>query len=362
MKKVIDSIFDEEQLEQLGKIIENAKIYGPSADDVEKNRREASEMSFGDLLIQIMEQHGVICHVKSDNAFTRKARCFQAIKRHEQKALPGYVVKDGMKIYYGNLALGGVDNNYNFLTEDIFEYAKQRAENKEPYETINKERLMCNFLSSQPMAFNLFYPLMKSVEENQGEELAFVLKSFIDKDNKKKIVRIKEIGIEYIPEYYKDCLGDKTAMDAYFIYETQDAKTGIVAVETKYTDVLGKNEAKDTSIAKRIISEELSDLFTESFLESINNGETKLTQLYRNFLLTEKVRLVKKYDDSMSIVLAPKENVYNKSEEDQLKKNLNENYSYKFQTIDLESFVDALITAFPENEVFRKFYSRYLDF
>lgn len=392
MSKDKDFGFDEKQLMELGLLIKKAREVGPSEQNIAKNRKEVSEMSFKDFLIQLHENSEVVCHVKSDNLFTRKARILQTLRRHESKALPGYIVKNEEKIYYGNLALNGKEKNYNFLSDEIFEYAKKRLDkkNKKSYETIDEERLMCNFLSSQPMAFNLFYPLMKMVKDGKGEEMALVLKSFIDKDDKLNISKITEVGIEYIPSYYKDCIGDRTAMDAYFVYETADLKKGIVAVETKYTDVLGKNETKEGAKddakkkgrdrQKQIIFDELSELFTKDLLKSIEEGNTKLTQLFRNFLLTEKVRIYsmenhdmnldaelsveipERYDDSVSIVLAPKDNISNKQEEDILKNGLNEQYKYKFQTIDLESFVEKLIEIFPDEDIFKKFYKRYLDF
>ena len=356
--------FSEEQLESLGRLIKRIGEIGPSSENVEQNRKEAAEMSLDDLIIQMSKQHEVEYYVKSDNMFTRKARLLQSVKRHESGAKPGYVLRGDEKLYYGNLASDGINNNYNFLSDEIYDYAKYRADNKSRGETINKERLMCNFLSSQPMAFNLFYPLMQMLDEGKGEEIASVVSSFVDKGNKKGISKITEIGIEFIPSDYENYIGDRTAMDAYFVYETKNMKKGIIAVETKYTDVLGKNEANEDSREKQkqIITNELPYLFTDSLLKSIDKGDTKLTQLFRNFLLTEKVSMIDKYDDSISIVLAPKENFYNKSDEETLMNGLNDDYKYKFQTVDLESFVEKLIGAFPEKEIFKKFYNRYLDF
>ena len=108
------------------------------------------------------------------------------------------------------------------------------------------------------------------------------------------------------------------------------------------------------------VIEKASIDFDEAF--NILTGETKLSQVYRNFLLTETVRLYEHLDDSLSIVIAPKDNTSNKEDEVLLSKALKEDYKYKFQVIDLESFIDALMNGFPNEPIFQKFWHRYLDF
>ena len=130
----------------------------------------------------------------------------------------------------------------------------------------------------------------------------------------------------------------------------------------EHTDILGKNEASDTSKAKEIITQDLSNIFTIEAKEKIKNGEIKLSQVFRNFLLTEKFRLHNKLNDSLSIVIAPKENISNKEDEAQLIASINEEFKYKFQVITLESFVDAIISEFPQELIFLAFRHRHLDF
>lgn len=306
------------------------------------------------------------CHfVKTDNVFTRKARLLQAIRRYQSGAPCGSFEKNGITYYNPNLALLGQIYGYNFLNKHIFEYAKERIKNKKTYETIEENRLFNNFLSSQPMAFNLFFPLMKSIKHKEEQIiLANVVSNLVDKNKKLNIERITDVGIEFIPDYHKYCLNDKTAMDAYFRYVTTDNKKGIIAIETKYTDILGKNQASNPSFAIKTATERagISQLFTTQAKMEISNGKIKLSQVYRNFLLTETVRLNEQLDDSLSIVIAPKENQSNKDDEEQLVNALNEKYKYKFKVIDLETFVKAIIEGFPHETIFQKFHHRYLDF
>lgn len=303
--------------------------------------------------------------VKTDNAFTRKARVLQAIRRWQTGADCGYIVKNEVRYYHPNLAVDGKEINRNFLHHEIFDYAKQRVLHKKRYETINEERLFNNFLSSQPMAFNLFVPLMVMVQSEEGQtRLAKTVFSLIDKSNSLGINRITDVGIEFIPEYYKECLNDRTAMDAYFRYENADGGKGIIAIETKYTDVLGKNQASNPAPAIEAATkrEGICSLFTNQGKEDILSGRIELCQVYRNFLLTECVRLHEHLEDSLSIVLSPKGNTANTDDEQQLKYVLNDNYKYKFQTISLEDFMEALMEEFPNEDIFKRFHHRYLDF
>ena len=158
--------------------------------------------------------------VKTDNAFTRKARLLQAIHRKESGSPCGSITKRGITYYHPNLATDGSETGCNFLSQEIFQYAKWRIEQKKSYETINEDRLFNNFLSSQPMAFNLFVPLMSIVHTDEGKsKLAKVVAEQITNSDSSTFCKITEVGIEFIPPYYKECLNDKTAMDAYFLYE-----------------------------------------------------------------------------------------------------------------------------------------------
>lgn len=309
------------------------------------------------------QQFGGICYVPSDNAFTAKARYLQCIRRQETGAEAGTRMVKGKKQYYANLAKDGKERNWNFLSDEIFHYAKQRVADIKPYETIEEDRLFCNFLSSQPMAFNLFYPLMNMVEANEDNQkrLAEVVKGLLDGEVVEKIERITEVGIEFIPDYWEECLHDKTAMDAYFRFCTTDGKKGIIAIETKYTDKLGSNEAKNINPALEAANG-MTDIFTSEGLEAIKSRRVKITQVFRNFLLTEKVRQIEGLDESLSIVLAPSDNTSNKSDEKVFCEQLRPECKYKFQTVVLEDFVMALKTEFPNEQIFEDFFKRYLEF
>ena len=292
--------------------------------------------------------------VKTDNAFTRKARLLQAMHRKESGSPCGSITKKGTTYFHPNLATDGSDTGCNFLSQEIFEYAKWRIEQKKAYETINEDRLFNNFLSSQPMAFNLFVPLMNIAHTDEGRsKLAKVVAGQVTNSDSSTFNKITEVGIEFIPPYYSGCLNDKTAMDAYFLYERTDGKHGIIAIETKYTDILGTNPASNPSFAIRQATENIgiSQLLTDEGIAGITKRDIKLSQVYRNFLLTETVRLHEHLDDSISIILSPKENISNEEDESSLRSILKDEYKYKFQSVTLENFVSALIREFPDIDI-----------
>mgnify|MGYP000385164646 CR=1 FL=1 len=71
---------------------------------------------------------------------------------------------------------GGEISGKNFLMKETFEYAKKRVKNRKDNETIDEFRLFNNLLSSMPMAFNLFHPLMLLLEENP-EKVTLAIRS-----------------------------------------------------------------------------------------------------------------------------------------------------------------------------------------
>lgn len=233
-----------------------------------------------------------------DSKFVAKCRKLQSIYRAEQGlAIRPYKGRDGIH-YYGNYIEGGEKSGANFLADYIFDYANHRVEHREKYETIESDRLFNNLLSSQPMAFNLFCPLMKLLKESP-EEATRVIKSALPMF---PIHVVTKVDLEFIPSNYKELTGDKSAMDAIICFKTADGKDGFIAIETKYSENLGTNEASNTDKAIETIRQ--LSCFNSDFEERINKKKTKLTQIYRNFLLSERYGLWIGAE-SYSIVLSP---------------------------------------------------------
>jgi hypothetical protein len=308
---------------------------------------------------------------KGDSKFVAECRKLQSIYRHEigEEICP-YTDRYGNLHYYGNYISNGETPKEgcwkNFLTEYAFEYAKYRVEHKKPYETIESDRLFNNLLSSQPMAFNLFCPLKQMLEESP-ERATNVIKAALPDY---PIHKVTEVELEFIPENYTELTGDKSAMDAIIRFEDEAGKRGFIAVETKYSENLGTNVAYDrdnqgNKIPRRQSIKAVQELscFLPDVERGIVKGDIPLTQIYRNFLLSEmygsKEGLL-----SYSIILAPQNHPSTKRELDSLANGLRDEYKERIKNIDLEDFVNRIKHSCQDKYrlVFERFNDRYLNF
>ena len=309
---------------------------------------------------------------KGDSPFVADCRKLQSIYRHEiGEEIHPYTDRNGNVHYYGNYIENGdapKDGCWkNFLTEDAFKHANERVENRQKYETIEKDRLFNNLLSSQPMAFNLFCPLRKMLTESP-ETATRVIKAALPSY---PIHEVTGVELEFIPGNYKDLTGDKSAMDAIIKFKDKDGKDGFIAVETKYSENLSTNAAydKDEKGDKKPREQSLKAIrqlkcFNPDVEMRILEGKVKLTQIYRNFLLSETYG---KWEtlESYSIILAPKDHPSTDNEVNSLLSELREEYkNNKIKKITLEDFVNAIIDYCPDayRVVFERFHDRYLNF
>ena len=290
----------------------------------------------------------------SDNAFTRRARLLQSMYRMEIGEEEGVGPTKASKRKYGNMISGGDVSGKNFLMKETFEYAKERVKNRRENETIDEFRLFNNLLSSMPMAFNLFHPLMLLLKQDPAMVTLAVRSVF----RNFAVFEVTEIGLEFIPTPIENYTKDKSAMDAYIKFMDNKGGKHIIAIETKYTDVLGVNEAQRCEEQKQMLID--TGLFSPDFDELLTGGKVKLTQIYRNLLLTERYRIVEGLKDSYSVVLSPKEHPSTEEEIKSVTKYLKPEYAYKLSAVSLEDFVNAMIQYLPEYyaQVYERFRGR----
>ena len=308
---------------------------------------------------------------KGDSRFVAECRRLQSIYRYEiGEEIRPYTDRYGNVHYYGNYISNGENPKEgcwkNFLTEHAFNYAKDRVEHKKKYETIEGDRLFNNFLSSQPMAFNLFCPL-RQMREESPETATKVIKAALPGY---PIHIVTEVELEFIPENHMELTGDKSAMDAIIRFEDEHGKKGFISIETKYSENLGTNVAYDRDKdgkkiprAKSIEAVKELQCFKLDVEKSIMGGNTPLTQIYRNFLLSEMYGLDKGLQ-SYSIILAPEKHPSTDDEFKSLHNELRDEYKDKIKNIYLEEFVNNIVSVCPEayKSVFERFYDRYLNF
>lgn len=270
----------------------------------------------------------------SDQSFTAKARMLQSIWRVENSIEMGVgpnrssVDKEGLPTKYGNMIEGSETSGKNFFFPQTFEYAKWRVTKKLKGETIEEYRLMNNLLSSMPMAFNFFHPLMM-LKMTNPEALDSIIQSVFSV-LPVEIFKVKEVGLEFIPLPIIKYTGDNSAMDAFVLFWDKRGNEYLIAIEVKYTDSLGINTAsKNDVVEKQLAMFKELDLLTEEGIRLLESKKVALSQIYRNFLLAEKFGIVHGLKDVFSVVIAPKNHPTTETEILSLKDNLKKDYKIR---------------------------------
>ena len=278
-----------------------------------------------------------------------------------------------------NMLVDGKKTGKNFVNEFTFNYAKYRVENKQHNETIDEYRLFNNMLSSQPMAFNLFCPFRQMLEDGKVETVSNIFKAIFPD---KHIGEVTEVGLEFLHKKIENYLNDCTAMDAIVRYKDTDGKPAFIAIETKYTDVLGENTSgrktakydewikrigmfKPDTEAELIRSAKAAKTAKDAKeLKQILKGMKVVTQIYRNFLLTECYGIKEGANRCYSVVLAPAQHPTTEHEVASLKDELKPEYQYKISALSLEDFIERTFKVCPERDKapFLYFKERYIPY
>ena len=244
-----------------------------------------------------------------------------------------------------NMIANGEKTGKNFVNQFAFEYAKKRVNNKQKNETIDEFRLFNNLLSSQPMAFNLFCPFIQMLEEGKTELVTSMIQKVFPEMDIKLVI---EVGLEYLHTDVENYLNDKTAMDAIIRYIDNNGQPSFVAIETKYTDVLGTNtgskKARYNEWIKRL------GVFMPETEKALLNGSKPVSQIYRNFLLTESYGVTEKAGRCYSVILSPAKHPTTEEEVASLRDELKPEFRYKVISITLEDFIEKVLSICPEEE------------
>ena len=168
------------------------------------------------------------------------------------------------------------EQGLNFLSPEIFAVARSRMAKARG--GVERYRLLHNLLSSQPMCFNLFGPLV----EDLGLATA-LFKTILPGE----IGRVIRVEIEYAPEPAGDYLDDKTAFDAFVEYRTPIGDPGFLGIETKLTEPFSQKEYDRP--AYRRWSERADSPWPKEAWSRL--PEKQHNQLWRDHLLAVPLRL-----------------------------------------------------------------------
>lgn len=255
------------------------------------------------------------------------------------------------------MLVGGDVSGSNFLSEAAFRYAQQRARDKVICNdlTLDEFRIFNNMLSSMPLCFNMFSDL-RSLLLIDERACALAIKKLFRKLD--WIDSVLYIGVEFIPVPTENYIDDKTAFDSLIIVTDSCGQRGLIAIETKYTDLLGKNMSRKNSKKNELVRQ--AKLFHPTRAEEL--VQQGYTQLYRNFLLTYAYAKRHKMMNWANVTISPHEDHRSRQEIDELIGGLasNEKNLYK---IDLDDFFDRGVQSGVPRivEVYQKLQSRYLD-
>ena len=303
---------------------------------------------------------------ESDNLFTAKARKLQSLWRVVNGLEIGVGPNKksnnkGIPTKFGNIITDGEISGKNFYFPETFEYAKWRVQNRLKDETIDAYRLFNNLLSSMPMAFNLFHPLMMLKAEKPALVDLMIRSAF---PTIPSIYRVQEIGLEFIPTPKENYTHDKSAMDAFIRYQDRGGNNYLIAIETKYTDSLGTNAASGKVQQYQLEVMRELNIFTPEFINSINEGEIVISQIFRNFILAEKYGKVHDLKGVYSVVMAPADHPTTQKEIKSLQARLNEEALKRVFVLSLEEFSTAIRVHCPGKYLkwIDWFHDRYLNF
>jgi hypothetical protein len=289
---------------------------------------------------KIMELYGP--QSAGDNAFTAKARFLQSWYRASVLNQPsyGFGPEEKSTTKYGNILVDGINTGSNFLQPEIFKYAQYRTQFLKNGETIEKYRLFNNMLSSQPMCFNLFYPL-KALFEHDHIKACKILSACFPSLLIDKIVAVE---IEYFPYPKSEYLDDRTAFDAMLIYVSASGERNILAIETKYVEKLGSNPSSDLEKQKSLVKDCI--LFNDLGKKQASVG---FSQLGRNFLLAEKFRIVNRLDKAYAVVISPEKNDSSVKEINGFHSLMYEEFQERLFYVSLESMIERIKNNAPKS-------------
>jgi len=212
-----------------------------------------------------------------DARFTARHRLHQSWWRATVLSVPcGFGPAETSASRYGNMLDGPSGTaGMNFLTPEIFAVAKARL--AEGGGTIERYRLLHNMLSSQPMCFNLFGPLV-----GNPERAVRLLRPLLGDD----VARARRVAIEWAPSPAMSYLDDRTAFDAMIEYERVDGSQVLVGIETKLTDSFSQ-KPYDGESYRRWMRSPRSPFRTDAWSEV---SSPRHNQLWRNHLLAIAAR------------------------------------------------------------------------
>jgi len=297
--------------------------------------------------------------VADESGLKRLCRLQQSWYRAERLGNPAYGPhKPGGRVV-GSALLEGELTGDNFISQAVLAYVREKLEEKRtrnPDLTIERFRLFNNMLSSQPMCFNLFSDLRSGVLRSDDAAARIVRAMFEDVP----IATVDAIEVENLPQPLAEYIKDKTAFDASIHFTDPAGAPGIVTIETKYTDALGKGSASEVKHQVKLMED--WELCTPAGLDHFRC--TGIPQIARNLLLTIAVQKRHGLSFATNFVVGLQEDASVSKAVAALRARLAAPYQERVQVLQLEGLVMRArkCSSGVYDDVFQRFWERYLDF
>lgn len=288
-----------------------------------------------------------------DTRFRAAARLLQALWR-EDRDLPigthvgedGKARKLGSRISEAAGLAGG-----NFLTPEIARVTRRQVAYREMGAMIDEGRLYTNLLSSMPLAFNLFAPLVQNHERSTGYLSALIpgYLGFVTK------LRFEHSPGRASPHF----LADHTAFDVFFDYfDVAHGKRGFVAIEVKYSESLREPVPQMRPRYDEVSA--ISGLFRDPAAPALRANP--LQQLWREHMLAQCMVDNNLYDEGYFVVIAPAANHHVQAGVAEYQSHLAEPAEDKvrFVNLTLDDVVESIRESAPDHAA--ALHRRYLDF
>ncbi|MFM8303197.1 MAG: PGN_0703 family putative restriction endonuclease, partial [Actinomycetota bacterium] len=173
----------------------------------------------------------------------------------------------------------------NFTSE--LAHGEYRARVADGRPGVDPWRTTRNLLASQPMAFNLFGPLV----DDRNRDLATAVLRQIVPD-------VDQVTLGDI-ERPSDALGDRTAFDVYFEYRRNDGTTACIAIETKLSEPFSQ-KAYDWN---HYLGSPGFDPAVWTTADPGALGNLRWSQLWRNHLLARAESARRGFDEPTVLVV-----------------------------------------------------------
>jgi hypothetical protein len=298
------------------------------------------------------------CYFEIDTRFRRAARLLQCLWLRDHSIDTGIHVRgngaDAVEIELGSrLSPEAARAGKNFLSPAIHDLVRRELVMREEGAAIDEDRLFGNALSSMPLVFNLFGPMI--IDPRLATTIfRRLLPSFVD--------TVDRIDFEHSPGRREPrFLQDGTAFDLALRVVTPDGEAGSVFIEMKYSEDMSGPAAR---LRERYneVSEQVR-LFKDpesSLLRSLG-----LEQLWREHMSAQLAVDNHIVPRAMFVVIGPRlnrrVNASFRAYQSELINAEGDDTRVGFQALTLESIIDAMAEA-GAPEIAQALWARYCDF